>query len=463
MAAIHAKQMASLKREQVGTNILQYDDSKVMNHWRRNRKTTVDLLELPVAVDRQLEDQRMQQDFNRNPRLHIPTKVDKVRSEQIIAKKGSSRDVGLKANVVNKFVREASGIHTYALIPPPRLKGETIPMDADPETNPFVKTYAKETKKKPHMVSFGHRPSSASRTFNPGTMKIRMKHNELARAPAEGKFEFGLSVGILGKLLKAPHIEAPDAHSAVDPDDYGSLGGDTHSEVKSAGSNYNQSAHNVNDIHGLFTDPPMSPGSSPGGHRSQSNSAPRAQHGQQQQRSTEGTNKSGAGGSTAAGAKGGKNIDQSFNWDESQTDFGADSWISGSPVEKKKTSLFSGGIGNIDHLNIRIPGFPQGGSVEKTKKKRLPSQLTPVSSLINYLCALCCVIFMFQCDLPTGGGGIGKASDYPRPETLKYDVETFLSYDDMPEACLFLQNCRCYFSFAYIFRALISSILKSIE
>jgi predicted ATPase with chaperone activity len=132
MADIHAKMMASLKREQVGTKVEQYDDSKVKNYWRRVRKPTVDLMELPVAVDRQLEDQRIQQEYNRNPRVHIPTKVDKVRSEQIIAKKGSSRDVGIKAKVVNKFVREASGIHNYALVAPPRRKGEVIPMDHDP-------------------------------------------------------------------------------------------------------------------------------------------------------------------------------------------------------------------------------------------------------------------------------------------------------------------------------------------
>jgi len=382
MAAIHAKMVANLKREQVGTNILQYEDSKVTNHWRRNRKTTVDLLELPVAVDRQLEDQRIQQDFNRNPRLHIPTKVDKVRSEQIIAKKGFSRDVGIKANVVNKFVRDATGIHTYALIPPPRLKGETIPLDADPETNPFVKTYAKETKKKPHMVSYGHRPSSASRTFNPGTMKIRMKHNEVARAPAEGKFAFGLPVGILSKLLKAPHIDGPGAHND-DHEGHGSVGGESHSEVKSAGSNYNQSAHDVHDIHGLFTDPPMSPGSSPPNASSRSGSAP---HAHAEQRSIGGR---GAAGSGAAAVQRTGNAEQPFDWDESQTEFGADSWISGS-VEKTKEGFFSGGVGNIDYLNVRIPGFPQGGVVEKKKKKKLPAHLTPVSS---FLCCVCVRVF----------------------------------------------------------------------
>jgi len=200
-----------------------------------------------------------------------------------------------------------------------------------------------------------------------------MKHNEVARAPVEGKFEFGLPVGILSKLLKAPHIDGPDAHAGND--DQGSLASESHSEVKSARSNYNHSAHNVHDIHELFTDPPMSPDGSPPAARSQSHSAPSVR----QQRSTGGTLKSsgGAAGSGAATVRGG-GIDQASGWDESQTDFGADSWVSGS-VEKKKEAFFSGGLGNIDYLNVRIPGFPQGGSVKKTKKKKLPAHLTPVS------------------------------------------------------------------------------------
>ena len=64
------------KREQKGTLVQEFDDSRVKNYWRRHKKATVDLLELPVAVDRQLEDQRITMEYNRNPRLHIPTKVD---------------------------------------------------------------------------------------------------------------------------------------------------------------------------------------------------------------------------------------------------------------------------------------------------------------------------------------------------------------------------------------------------
>ena len=232
------------KTEHVGTKVQRYEDSRVKNHWRRKKKATVDLLELPVAVDRQLADQREQMAFNRNPRLHEPTKCDKVRSEQIIAKQGNSRDVGIKAKVLNKIVREASGMHSYVIVPPPRLKGEVVEVDPDPETNPFVKLYAKETKKKPLIVSFGHRPRSASRVFNPGTMRLRMKHNEMARAPAEGKFEFGLPAGILGKLLKAPHIN-PAGEMPDDSQDFDLDGRSLESGSMSRGSKYNDPAERV--------------------------------------------------------------------------------------------------------------------------------------------------------------------------------------------------------------------------
>ena len=233
------------RREQTGTLLQEFDDSKVKSHWSRHKKATVDLLELPVAVDRQLEDQKMIMEYNRNPRLHIPTKVDKVRSEQIIAKRGHTRDVTIKSKALNKIVREASGVHSYVIVPPPRMAGDVVDPDPDPETNPLVGLYAKETKKKPVIVSFGHRPSSASRVFNPGTMRIKMKHDEIAKAPRDkNKFDFGLPVGVLGKILRAPSIKAPG--SMADEDEDITLG------------------HRVGeyDPHDLFSLPPDSPNAS---------------------------------------------------------------------------------------------------------------------------------------------------------------------------------------------------------
>ena len=100
------------------------------------------------GVDREEEDRYRQIEFNRNPRLHSHTAAEKLRSDRIGMKATGLRDVSLKAKVVNKIVRDASGIHTYTLVPPPRAIDEVIEMDADPETNARVKSYTKETKKK---------------------------------------------------------------------------------------------------------------------------------------------------------------------------------------------------------------------------------------------------------------------------------------------------------------------------
>jgi len=73
--------------------------------------------------DCQLEDQRLLQIKNRNPQLLIPTKVERVRSEIMIAKHGSSRPIAVKANVINKVVREAKGDPTPTpLLIHPELK-----------------------------------------------------------------------------------------------------------------------------------------------------------------------------------------------------------------------------------------------------------------------------------------------------------------------------------------------------
>jgi len=189
-----------------GTKLEQWSEERVSSHWKRNKKAAVDLLELPVAIDRQLEDERLLMEKNRNPQINAPTKMDKVRSEQIIAKVGSTRSVAVKAAVLNKIVREASGVNTYVITAPPRSLEDKPEDISDPDTNPHFKAYAKETKKKPIIVSFGHRPRSASRTFNPATMRFRMRHGEMVKTSSEGQYGFGLPVGVLAKILKAPKI-----------------------------------------------------------------------------------------------------------------------------------------------------------------------------------------------------------------------------------------------------------------
>lgn len=186
------------------------DASMTKQHWKRNKKPSVNFYERPFAVDRQLEDQTYLIEKNRNPRFFEPTKVDKVRSETICAKKGNSRAVAVKANVLNKIVREASGVYNYAIVAPPRsITNEKIKPDPDPETNPLMRPYAMAAYSKPKMCSYGHRPGSASRVFNPSTMKIRLRHGEIVATGNPNKIGIGLPVAVLQKLLYAPRIPKP--------------------------------------------------------------------------------------------------------------------------------------------------------------------------------------------------------------------------------------------------------------
>eukprot|EP01038_Epipyxis_sp_PR26KG_P005146 gene5146-7166_t len=191
--------------------IEEYDKPRPKNYWLRNKKAKVDFLHgNPFAIDRQLEDLKLQSEVNKNPQYYATSKMDKLRSVQISKTAGASRPVAMKANAVNKFVREASGIHNYTIVPPPRIKDKKgQENDPDPETNPKMRPYAKEAKMKPILVSFGHRPRSASRTFHPATMKFRLKHGEIAKIDNPSRTGFGLPVAALAKILKAPKIEIP--------------------------------------------------------------------------------------------------------------------------------------------------------------------------------------------------------------------------------------------------------------
>ena len=73
-----------------------------------------------------------------------------------------------------------------------------------------------------------------------------LKHDEIAKAPSDhNKFQFGLPVGILGKILKAPHISNPT--SLAD-------------EVESQQGSLAESVNEYDDPHDLFSLPPGSPG-----------------------------------------------------------------------------------------------------------------------------------------------------------------------------------------------------------
>lgn len=190
----------------------QFEKAMPQHHWQRNKKQSVNYAhDSPFATERQLEDQRLLMQKNRNPQYLIPTKVDKVRSQVISSTMGASRSVAVKANVLNKIVREASGVHNYTIVAPIKTHDEKQKRDIlEPETNPRVRPYAQEAKFKPVLCSFGHRPRSASRTFHPATMKFRLKHGEIARGGDNvHKTGFGLPVSVLKQVLKAPKLYRP--------------------------------------------------------------------------------------------------------------------------------------------------------------------------------------------------------------------------------------------------------------
>jgi hypothetical protein len=189
-----------------------YDVPMTKHHWASHKKATVDFIDdAPFALDRQLEDQRFMMKNNRNPRLEEATRAEKSRSEKLLIKKGATRHVAMKAKVLNKIVRQESGQHTYTLVPPVVRPGtHEVEEPVDPETHPLFRPYAVEAHQKPVVRSFGHRPSSASRTFNPATMKVRLRHGSVARqekpAHATG---FGIPVAVLTQVLKAPALPRP--------------------------------------------------------------------------------------------------------------------------------------------------------------------------------------------------------------------------------------------------------------
>ena len=139
------------------------------------------------------------------------------KSEQMIAKVRSPMET--KAHVLNKIVRDASGVHTYALVPP--IENELTQSKTskrsliDPETNPILKPYRDQINRKPIMTSFGHRPNSASRVFHPATMKIHLKHEEVVHVETNGKNGFGLPTSVLSQLLHCPRLERPSEKTAA--------------------------------------------------------------------------------------------------------------------------------------------------------------------------------------------------------------------------------------------------------
>jgi hypothetical protein len=225
-------------------------------YWKKNKKPNIDIRVSPFALDRQLEDQKFSMMHNRvsitanhcyfadimhgriltlvlylvsclmlhlflrqNPRGVELAKGEKLRSEKFV-KKSDPSALKTKAKVINKIVREVSGVHTYALIPPIEKRDKRVKEEVDPDTHPLMKPYRDESTRNPVMCSFGHRPSSASRTFHPSTMNFRLQHEEVAAVASKGQSGFGLQPAVLAKLLHAPplaHDQGDDSKSGSRP------------------------------------------------------------------------------------------------------------------------------------------------------------------------------------------------------------------------------------------------------
>lgn len=193
---------------------------------------------------------------NRNPHGSDLTKGDKLRSEKFCVKRGDANALRTKARVLNNIIREESGQHTYTLVPPVMKRDKKAKKIVDPDTHPLLKPYRDESVRNPVMCSFGHRPSSASRTFHPSTMSVRLRHEEVAPTGEPGKHSFGLQPAILSKLLHAPPLPKAEDESTIksrqmsvvwdDPHDLFLPPGESHvMTAKSAGSIDNPTSYSL--------------------------------------------------------------------------------------------------------------------------------------------------------------------------------------------------------------------------
>jgi hypothetical protein len=128
----------------------------------------------------------------------------------------------LKLKIVNKIIRKELDLRTFTIMPPIRDKTrKTCCSDFDTSNpidhrHPVFRPYYTDFLLRPVMTSYGHRPSSGSRTFVPATMKIRLKHGELVKTDLEQKKTgFGLPVSVLAKLLRVPK-QPKSANSSTD-------------------------------------------------------------------------------------------------------------------------------------------------------------------------------------------------------------------------------------------------------
>lgn len=134
-------------------------------------------------------------------------------------------------------------------MPPPKRKGDPeIPEVYDADTHPLTKPYRDAAKMNPSVCSFGHRPSSASRTFHPSTMAVRLKKGQIVKPGENGKSGFGLTPANLAKVIKAPKYVSLEDSLELD-------------KTKNIGSAFGSTTM-ADDPFGLFTAPPADPDAS---------------------------------------------------------------------------------------------------------------------------------------------------------------------------------------------------------
>ena len=167
-------------------------------HWRRNKRPAVDLAEHPFAVERQLEDQRALMRRNRWEGI-VPGEERRLRTLPEVEDSGT--------RWVGEIIRAETGVTDYVASPRPRPLPRRPVLDAD--TLPLLRPYRREAQAKPTARSFGHRPSSASRTFHPASMKVRLRHGEVVQAPLVETGGLGLPTASLAALL------AQDTHTTA--------------------------------------------------------------------------------------------------------------------------------------------------------------------------------------------------------------------------------------------------------
>lgn len=208
-------------RKVTETKVEDYEKPMATATKKRHKIASVDLTQdSPFRVDCQIDDQKYLAVKNRNPQLEAITKASLIRSTKELSRVDSP--LSSKARVLNEIVREASGVHSYTLVPPIKDKSHNSKLvsktlASDPETNPVLKPYRDENNRNPVMSTFGHRPSSGGRTFNPATMKIRLGHGEVVQAGSKtkkGGNTFGLPAAILSQLLHCPRLEHPSTPPA---------------------------------------------------------------------------------------------------------------------------------------------------------------------------------------------------------------------------------------------------------